>query len=625
MLKELDLSPGRSVTLWMPRPNWQTTFFQVLLASAVLVILTIGPSLLESRGTASLFVLTPGFKLGVLLLTPRRRWVFFVAAFVAVGVGVRAYHGASIPFFFISELRYAILQVVAAYFLSRNQAWLEGRDDRLVSWGWVILIGVILLPAAAAASTAWWLWPFQDTNPDAATRWRTFLMFFSDIAFGTAVTVPIMVRLRPMRLIAVWRNGRLWELLALTAAVAAISAVVFTLHSVLLLFLLPPVLLILLFRQGFVGLATGMLVLVPIALLMTYFGSGPLIELAEGRLEFAMLACKAFLILTSGTGVLVAALLFEREQLRKMSAANVEIYEMIAHQSGDVILVLDEFDRPLFASPTARELLGWPVAAPPEFKWPDLIPAEDVTTLRDATRQVRKAGEPIEVLSRAEHADGHVLWLEIRMRPSRTGGSRSVPLVVCFVRDVTARQTREQELETMASRDPLTGLANRRKFDDVRETEWQSAAQERQSLSLLMIDIDMFKAYNDTYGHQAGDHCLVRVAQAISRSIRRYSDFCARIGGEEFVVLLPGTSISGAKKAAEDICHAIRALGIDHVNSPHGVVTASVGLATTIPSGEDTGGLFDAADDALYRAKDKGRNRIEAIDLGQIVTIQDGG
>ncbi|MBJ7899246.1 MAG: diguanylate cyclase [Cyanobacteria bacterium RI_101] len=179
---------------------------------------------------------------------------------------------------------------------------------------------------------------------------------------------------------------------------------------------------------------------------------------------------------------------------------------------------------------------------------------------------------------------------------------------------VTARQRLEianQELEKLANTDPLTQVANRRCFDRVLEGEWRRLLRESQPLSLLMLDVDHFKAYNDFYGHPEGDKCLTQVAQALTRITHRYGDCVARYGGEEFTVLLPNTNLAGAVQVAENIGQIIEELGIRHEASPiQPTLTVSVGVASLIPSFSDSPQtLVEQADQALYQAKAQGRNR----------------
>ena len=172
------------------------------------------------------------------------------------------------------------------------------------------------------------------------------------------------------------------------------------------------------------------------------------------------------------------------------------------------------------------------------------------------------------------------------------------------------------ELELISSRDVLTGLANRRNFDTFLNTEWQMGAQYRTPLSLLFLDVDDFKSYNDHYGHQAGDVCLREIAEVLKSCIHRSRDLCARYGGEEFVVLLPNTDEKSALQIAEKLRKNIELENIPHQYSRVGhYVTVSVGVATMMPQKIlPPHRLVELADKALYRAKDLGRNQVRTLD-----------
>ncbi|WP_415774295.1 diguanylate cyclase [Paraburkholderia sp. J7] len=180
-----------------------------------------------------------------------------------------------------------------------------------------------------------------------------------------------------------------------------------------------------------------------------------------------------------------------------------------------------------------------------------------------------------------------------------------------LVRQLRRRQRIEAELRRLAQRDALTGLDNRGTLDKITATEWRRARRKGGPLSLLFVDIDNFKAYNDYYGHQAGDEALKAVARSISTSITRPCDHVARYGGEEFVVVLPETGTAGALCVAEKVRRAIEHLQVEHVKSPFGHVTVSIGVSTTgAPGIIDVCTLVKAADDAVYAAKGLGRNRV---------------
>lgn len=168
------------------------------------------------------------------------------------------------------------------------------------------------------------------------------------------------------------------------------------------------------------------------------------------------------------------------------------------------------------------------------------------------------------------------------------------------------------ELQSLANRDSLTGVANRRRGDNYLEQVWLMLRREKQPLTVIMLDVDHFKAYNDTYGHQAGDNCLVQVTKAIQAELRRPADLIARYGGEEFILILPNTNEEGALSIGENVRSAVESLGIEHSrSSARNRVTISAGAATCIPTKEMTAeSLVHRADNTLYQAKQQGRNRI---------------
>jgi diguanylate cyclase (GGDEF)-like protein len=175
-------------------------------------------------------------------------------------------------------------------------------------------------------------------------------------------------------------------------------------------------------------------------------------------------------------------------------------------------------------------------------------------------------------------------------------------------------------LRSLSLIDSLTGIANRRNFDETLRAEWRHCARESKSLSLLMIDIDFFKRYNDEYGHQAGDTCLRAVATCIKSCMTRPHDLAARYGGEEFVCVLPDTPHEGGLAKAQSLLAAVRALAIPHAASdvPGGLVSISIGLASVTPHHEHImENLTLAADQALYRAKQDGRGRIKSTQFEQ--------
>lgn len=174
-------------------------------------------------------------------------------------------------------------------------------------------------------------------------------------------------------------------------------------------------------------------------------------------------------------------------------------------------------------------------------------------------------------------------------------------------------ETANAELKRISSLDGLTGIANRRHFDETLDKEWRRALRAGKQIALGMIDVDHFKLFNDNYGHQAGDRCLQMVAKLLDSSVSRSGDMAARYGGEEFALVMPSTSLADAKMVLEKVRAGVETKAVHHKASSAGsVVTISIGVASLFPSdGVDPAGIIKLADEALYKAKNNGRNRVE--------------
>ncbi len=180
-----------------------------------------------------------------------------------------------------------------------------------------------------------------------------------------------------------------------------------------------------------------------------------------------------------------------------------------------------------------------------------------------------------------------------------------------------------QELTRLSSLDGLTGIPNRRQFDETLLREWRRSGRQAKPLSILLCDVDHFKQFNDGYGHQVGDECLKAVARSLQATLRRPADLVARYGGEEFAVILPDTDLGGALLVAEAMRANVEGLRITHryAGPESGVVTISAGVATVVPARGhiDSADLIRQADEALYQAKEGGRNRIAAASLRPVI------
>ncbi|MEN9384733.1 MAG: hypothetical protein RL323_1876 [Pseudomonadota bacterium] len=190
--------------------------------------------------------------------------------------------------------------------------------------------------------------------------------------------------------------------------------------------------------------------------------------------------------------------------------------------------------------------------------------------------------------------------------------------VLVQITDVTPAVDREhllrataQRLHGMAHIDALTRIGNRRHFDAMLAREWRNAQRQRQSIALVMLDVDHFKLYNDVYGHQRGDECLRTVAEVINSVAKRPRDVACRYGGEELVMLLPDTDLASAEQLAQKVVNRLRAMQLPHIDSPAGFVTVSAGVVAEVPGTDsDPDALLLMADRAMYKAKSEGRDQV---------------
>ncbi len=291
-------------------------------------------------------------------------------------------------------------------------------------------------------------------------------------------------------------------------------------------------------------------------------------------------------------------------------------FQFLADNSADVVcrVGLDMVLR--YVSPSVFHVLGW---TPEELvgQGPDtLVLDEDRPLLAAGVARNLAAREPgAPVVVRVRKKDGSHAWMERNAYVVRDPATGEPTETIIIMRDVSERHALEESLRAASRTDGLTGLANRRAFDENLKREWQRTLRDGLPISLLLLDLDRFKAFNDRYGHQAGDDCLRAVASAV-RCCLRTTDMAARYAGEELAVILPSTDSAGAVEAAEKVRRKIEALWLPHKENLQGGgwVTASIGAATALPRYGRTiaspDSLLSAADNALSRAKRGGRNRV---------------
>ncbi|UPJ52560.1 diguanylate cyclase [Bradyrhizobium sp. 200] len=287
-------------------------------------------------------------------------------------------------------------------------------------------------------------------------------------------------------------------------------------------------------------------------------------------------------------------------------------YRLLANNIADIIILIDARSLLRYVSRSAEPVLG---LRPKDLLGKscfDLVHPDDRESVKSATERLDGVDSVSTVVFRHYRGDGTLAWVESKFKLASETDDPSRTEFLCVIRDVTERKRMEDELTQLnrrltqlAATDGLTGLTNRRTFDSFLRREFESCEE----IAVLLFDIDNFKGYNDTYGHQAGDRCLQVVAKALGDATTNTSGLSARYGGEEFAVVLPNTSEDAALKVAEAIRLTVRALGIPNTASSRGYITISVGVAARNRSTLDEAALVGEADTALYEAKRLGRNR----------------
>ena len=275
-----------------------------------------------------------------------------------------------------------------------------------------------------------------------------------------------------------------------------------------------------------------------------------------------------------------------------------------------------------YIGPQIEELLGWTQESwASADDWAMRIHAEDREAVVNFCISQSKSGVDHEADYRALTRDGEHIWIRDVVHVVRNPDG-SPNALIGFMFDITERKKTEarvfelqKELEALSYRDGLTNVANRRMFDSALEVEWANATNNRTPLSMIMLDIDYFKQYNDHYGHIRGDECLKQVAAVLSKAATRARDFFARYGGEEFVLILPEADAKAALQVAQRCRKLVLDEAIVHEKSQVAeVVTVSIGVATIIPANQDRHiDFMETVDRRLYKAKQLGRNCI-AVD-----------
>lgn len=598
------------------------TLRRLVKVGLALVFLSATSSLLNARsqaqGGVSVIWLSNAFLTGVLLCAPRRQWPTLVAlgALVDFGVNIGLNNSPGIAAYLtMSNMIEVILaSVLMAKAISPNPDLTEFKQLRSM-----LFYGVVIAPGLTAFIATYGLqmmlkMPFL----------HALQFWFAADALGMATLLPLYLSFHHRR---EFSQRSFPETVALFLLLIGVSVWVFYMAVIPLVWLVLLILILLGVRVGFTGSALGLLLVIFLGGYATITGAGPLNFAIYGTLSAKILMFQIFIATTMLALYLTEVAMARNARMQLGLEASETRFRLLAEASRDVIVLAGLDGERKYVSPAATELLGWLQeellgSGNLEITHPEDLPA--LTTLLGDCR----AGKDTAALSyRCRKKDETYLWLESNIRLYRDVATNEPAGFVYVLRDISERKVAEGKLqdafntaEQLAMVDGLTGVANRRLLDETLNREWTRAVRDGTSLSLLLIDVDYFKSFNDVYGHLAGDRCLQSIAGAIQERLRRPPDLLARYGGEEFVVVLPNTPMAGAEVMAENVMTAVEQCMIEHSGSPYGCVTVSLGYATAIATMDSSPmNLLKAADDAMYRAKAEGRNRIRVAGDGVLV------
>lgn len=580
-------------------------FFSVTLAT---VFVGLAPE-------ANLIWVANGVLLAYLLLAPRRRWPAYLSvAYVAQFIGglLVGHHGITsgllLTFLNLSE------SLVSAWLLRRRATDLPDFTrpayvTRFLLYG--VLAGPALLGAVDAVLSPLW----HATSP----LWHTsspgseFLEWFTADALGVCVATPACVAIFRARMCASLFSFGHWAYMlpVLTCAIAA-----FCQARVPMPFLIYPLLILVLLRLSLGWAALATLFVAGVASYFTVRGHGPFaVSNSIGPIESAMLAQ----IFIAGAMAVLYSISVVLESMRATDRRlfeTVAMHKMMTENSRDIIIVADFQGKRSLVLAAGANWSGWSQEEMLHLDSLALVHPDDLPKMSETIGELRAGKDDALAECRIRKHDGSYVWVEASLRTIRDPRTGVPTGILNNVREITQRKLAEQQLaeayravEELAITDALTGLANRRRFDQYLITEWRRGMRERTPLSLVLIDADLFKSYNDTYGHLRGDNCLKQIAEAIQDVVSRPGDLVARFGGEEFAVVLPNTPAHGAFQVSQEICAVMRNRELPHSSNPVGVVTISAGCSTLVPQpGRHAPSLIDCADHALYEAKGLGRN-----------------
>ena len=557
-----------------------------------------------------------GVILAYLLLAPPRRWGAYLSVgfFAQLFAGLLVGHHGVVSGCFLTLLNICEA-LVSALFLRRRASDLPDFTSppyiiRFLAFG--VVAGPAIMGAVDAAVSPFW----HTASPlwHVTTVGAEFLEWFAADALGACVATPAFVAIFRTHFRRSGHSFKQWLYIVLVL-VCAIAA--FCQSRAPIPFLIYPLVVLVLLRLGLGWSALATLFVAAIASSCTVRGLGPYAPSTTVSPLKSAILLQLFLASVMFTLYSVSVVLENLRTTQRRLGEIVALHNLVMENSRDVIIISDFEGHRSYVSAAASNLGGWSRENLLKHRSIDLVHPEDRASVSAKIKELRSGRDGTVMECRVRTRDGKYIWVEASLRTIRDPATGLPTGVLNNIREITVRKRAEQELteayhtvERLAVTDTLTGLANRRRFDQCLGTEWRRGLRDHHPLSLLLIDADLFKSYNDAYGHLRGDSCLKLIARTALDVVSRPGDLVARYGGEEFAVILPNTPDRGAFQIAEEICAKLRNCHLHHDGNPFGIVTVSVGCATIVPQlGQLALSLIDFADQALYQAKQAGRNR----------------